>query len=66
MMNSWAQAMRAALGELDSRSVMTPELRVVLQGLGNPNPMTPTGTGGVSPGATAPIVIDGITIQRVN
>ena len=30
-----AQAMRAALGELDSRSVMTPELRVVLQGLGN-------------------------------
>lgn len=61
-----AQAMRAALGELDSRSVMTPELRVVLQGLGNPNPMTPTGTGGVSPGATAPVVIDGITIQRVN
>jgi hypothetical protein len=49
-----AQAMRTALGELDSRSIMTPELRVVLQGLGNPNPMTPAEAGGVNPGATTP------------
>lgn len=60
-----AQAMRTALTELDSRSIMTPQLVVVLRNLGNPNPMTPAEAAGVVPGATAPVVIDGVTIQRV-
>jgi len=52
--------MRAALGELDSRSIMTPELRAMLGGLsGAPAGAAPAGGGG------QPVVIDGVTIQRV-
>lgn len=53
-------AMRTALGELDSRSIMTPELRAMLGGL--------SGAGaGAAPasGGGQPVVIDGVTIQRV-
>jgi hypothetical protein len=51
-------AMRTALGELDSRSIMTPELRAVLGGLSGAPAVVPQ-IGG------APIVIDGVTIQKV-
>lgn len=53
-------AMRAALGALDSRSIMTPELRAILGGLsGAPAGAAPAVGGG------QPVVIDGVTIQRV-
>jgi hypothetical protein len=53
-------AMRAALGELDSRSIMTPELSAILGGLsGAPAGAAPAGGGGQT------VVIDGVTIQQV-
>jgi hypothetical protein len=53
-------AMRTALGELDSRSIMTPELRAMLGGLsGAPAGAAP------AVGGSQPVVIDGVTIQRV-
>ena len=51
-------AMRTALGELDSRSIMTPELRAVLGGLSGAPAVVPQI-------GNAPIVIDGVTIQKV-
>jgi hypothetical protein len=53
-------AMRAALGALDSRSIMTPELRAVLGGLsGAPAGAAPASGGG------QPVVIDGVTITPI-
>lgn len=52
-----AQAMRAALNALNSRSIMTPELQTILGGLSGTAP---------AGGASAPVVLDGVTIQRMN
>jgi hypothetical protein len=53
-------AMRTALGELDSRSIMTPELSAVLGGLsGAPAGAAPAGGGGQT------VVIDGVTITPI-
>jgi hypothetical protein len=48
-------AMRTALGELDSRSIMTPELSAILGGM----------SGAPAVGGGQPVVIDGVTIQQV-
>jgi len=53
-------AMRAALGALDSRSIMTPELRAILGGLSG----APAGAASAG-GGSQPVVIDGVTIQKV-
>ncbi len=53
-------AMRAALGELDSRSIMTPELSAILGGLsGAPAGAAPAGGGGQT------VVIDGVRITPI-
>jgi hypothetical protein len=53
-----AKAMRDRLTEIDSRSIMTPELRNTIAML--------DGTGAAGEGGDEPVVIDGVTIRKVN
>lgn len=52
-------ALRASLSELDARSIMTPELQFIISQLGGAPQDKASGAG-------QPVVIDGVTIRRVN
>lgn len=58
-------AMRAALAELDSRSILTPELRAMLSGLAGTTAAPSAAPAAMPQAGSAPVVIDGVTIQRV-
>lgn len=58
-------AMRAALAELDSRSILTPELRATLSGLAGTTAAPSAAPAAMPQAGSAPVVIDGVTIQRV-